>query len=130
MTTKLDFHTPYDPKFLKELRTRIGMTQPRLGELAGFSRDDIANFERGLTHIAVNDALRLYEALATMDKSGDALSAALLAATTLKKSRRDTLRVARRELQQKKEYLEAARRWLKEAIADEKRITALKAAKR
>jgi transcriptional regulator with XRE-family HTH domain len=126
MAAKLDFYDPYKPEFLKELRTRIGMSQPKLGELAGFSRDDIANFERGLTHIAVDDAVQLYEALATSDQSGDAISAALIAATALKNSHQDTLKSAKRDLIEKRKYVEAARRWLREAKANEKRIRALR----
>lgn len=126
MAAKLDFYDPYKPEFLKELRARVGMTQPRLGELAGFSRDDIANFERGLSHLAVDDAVKIYEALATADRSGDAISAALLAATTLTKSRMDRLESAKRELEEKKKYVKAAHRGLREARSDEKRIRALK----
>jgi transcriptional regulator with XRE-family HTH domain len=116
----------YTPAFLKELRERTGMTQPRLGELAGFSRDDIANFERGFSHLSVGDAVKIYEALATADRSGDAISAALLAAASLTKSRMNTLESAKRELEEKKKYVKAARRWLQEARADEKRLRALK----
>ena len=125
---KLDFYDPYKPAFLKEARTRAGLTQPKLGELAGFSRDDIANFERGLTHLSVGDAVKLYQALATTDQSGIALEAAILAAATLTKSHRDTLKSAKRDLEEKRKYFQAARRWLKEARSEEKRIRALKRA--
>lgn len=118
---------PYKPEFLKELRERVGMTQPKLGELAGFSRDDIANFERGLSHLSINDAVKIYEALATVDQSGDAISAALLAAVSLTESRQSTLVLANRELEEKKKYVRAARGWLQKARSDEKRIRALKA---
>jgi transcriptional regulator with XRE-family HTH domain len=117
----------YKPEFLKELRTRVGMTQPRLGKLAGFSRDDIANFERGLSHLAINDAVKIYEALATVDQSGDAISAALLAAVALTESRKNTVVSAWRELEEKKKYVKAAQGWLQKARSDEKRIRALKA---
>jgi transcriptional regulator with XRE-family HTH domain len=127
VAAKLDFHDPYKPAFLKELRERTGMTQPRLGELAGFSRDDIANFERGLSHLSVNDAVKIYEAIATADQSGDAISAALLAAASNTKFMEDTVKRAKRELEEKRKHVTAARRWLKEARSDEKRIRALKA---
>jgi transcriptional regulator with XRE-family HTH domain len=127
VAAKLDFYDPYKPAFLKELRTRTGMTQPKLGELAGFSRDDIANFERGLAHVSIGDAVKLYEALATMDQSGVALAAALLAAASLTKFRRDTLKSAKRDLEEKRKGVQAARRWLEEARADEKRLRAMKA---
>jgi len=127
---KLDYHDPYRPEFLKDLRTRVGMSQPELGKLAGFSRDDIANFERGLTHIAIDDAVKLYDALATVDQSGDAIAAALLAATSLTESRIHTLKSAKREVIEKRKYVDAARRWLQEAKANERRIRALKEGKK
>jgi transcriptional regulator with XRE-family HTH domain len=122
VAAKLDFYDPYKPAFLKELRTRVGMTQPKLAELTGFSRDDIANFERGLTHVSVNDAVKLYEALATADESGDALSAALLAAISLTKLRHDNLKQAKVNLEEIRKGVKASRQWLQEAHASEKRI--------
>lgn len=120
----------YEAAFFKELRTRVGMTQPRLGELTGFSRDDIANFERGLSHIDVASAVKLYEALATADDSGEALAVASIAATDLKASRERSLDSAKDKLQEARKYVEAARGWLAEAKSNEKRIRAALKAKR
>jgi transcriptional regulator with XRE-family HTH domain len=122
--SKKSSHAPYKPAvILKELRTQIGMTQPRLAELAGFSRDDIANFERAGTGagslILINDALKCFEALATEDKTGDATSAALSAATHLVDSARDTVEEAKKTLK----FFQAQ---LKKYKADEKRIRTLK----
>jgi transcriptional regulator with XRE-family HTH domain len=127
----LDSHPPYKPAvILKELRTQIGMTQPRLGELTGFSRDDIANFERAGTgagsFITMNDALKCYEALATEDKSGDALSAALSAANFLVGNAKHECEQARKHLEAARKYLESARSNAKKCKAAEKRIKALK----
>jgi transcriptional regulator with XRE-family HTH domain len=127
VAAKLDFYDPYKPEFLKELRARVGMTQPRLGELAGFSRDDIANFERGLSHISTGDAVKIYEALATVDASGDAIAAALLAATVITKSSEERLKQVIYELEDKKRSVKHTRRLLREARKDEKRIRALRA---
>jgi transcriptional regulator with XRE-family HTH domain len=124
MAKKSDSHPPYKPAvILKELREQIGMTQPRLGELTGFSRDDIANFERAGTGagslIEISDALKCYEALATEDKSGDAISAAVSAATWLLDS-------AKYDVERARERLEAARDYLGKCKADETRLKALK----
>jgi len=124
MPKEIGSHPPYKPAvILKELREQVGMTQPRLGELTGFSRDDIANFERGGTGagslILIEDALKCYEALATEDKTGDAISAALAAAALLADS-------AKNEVKELKAILAAARAQEKKYKAEEKRIRALK----
>ena len=125
MAKKSDSLLAYKPAvILKELREQVGMTQPRLGELTGFSRDDIANFERATgtgagSLIEISDALKCYEALATEDKSGDAISAAVSAAAWLADS-------AKNEVKELKAILADARAQEKKYKAEERRIKALK----
>jgi transcriptional regulator with XRE-family HTH domain len=126
MAKAKDSYPPYKPAvILKELRTKVGMTQPELGELTGFSRDDIANFERAATGsgsgtlITIDDALKCYEALATADKCGDALAAALSAASAIVYS-------ANHEVEQVQKYLAFTKRNLSKVRAVEKRIKAQK----
>jgi len=127
MTVKLEW---YKPGFLKELRTRTRMTQPKLGELSGFSRDDIANFERGASRMAHDDALKIYEALATVDVTGVAAAAAGAAAAKQREFMQDLLERAERELKggmaRLQKNVEVARTRLAEAETNEKRVKALK----
>jgi transcriptional regulator with XRE-family HTH domain len=119
MTTKLEW---FMPSFLKRLRTRTGMTQPKLAKLCGFSRDDIANFERGLSRMSAGEAQKLYEALAPLDTTGEAHAAALAAAIATRKSMEHLLEDSERELVRQQSKLQAIRGWLTEAESNLERL--------
>jgi len=115
--------------FLKELRTRTGMTQPELARLSGLTRDDIANYERGRAHISVGAAVKIYEALASKDTSGEALTAAVICAEYNAELERWNLKKYEYELKHGARKLEAMKGWVREAEATEKRLKNLKQSK-
>jgi hypothetical protein len=106
------------------------MSQPKLGELTGFSRDDIANFERGGTGagslIDVSDAMKCYEALATEDKTGNAISAALSVATYLVGWKEHDVKEAKQHLEKAREHLKRCEAEVRKCKDEQKRLRGLK----
>jgi transcriptional regulator with XRE-family HTH domain len=68
-TPRLSRHSPRFPNAIREYRLKAGLTQRKLGELLGRTRDAVSAWERGLALPKVPILFRMAKLLNTLTES-------------------------------------------------------------
>jgi DNA-binding XRE family transcriptional regulator len=103
---------------LKRVRIEQGLTQDALGELAGVSRDVIANLESGRGGIELTTARKVWEALGEFEIAIQPLEINI-------SGHRERIRRLESHIGAMKREIAAVRRWVKQDLEEKKRLTVL-----